>query len=245
MDGAGAQSIFAVVKDGRKQLLASVLLKQEVGIPDAWCLRGQSKAEVKALLGQIQSETASHPVNLEFVRMLVSHFIAVARKAGGVPATGFLDVIEAVGIEDLQPSEINTDDLIGHLEGDIGQAAVENVSVVAVLDRSGDFLEEFEFLDSWFEDDAEVHAILSKKSKSRNAARVNAVITSILEPRRAKWAERFLWTAVWLRQEQNLFSPSTDFFIIGRELHLGRPIKNIPIMRRVAETTVMAHEFYA
>jgi hypothetical protein len=69
---------------------------------------------------------------------------------------------------------------------------------------------------------------------------VNAIIKSILEPRRTKWAERFLWTAFWLKQNQDLLSPWIEFFVVGHELHKGRPIKDIPVMRDIAEVTVMA-----
>jgi hypothetical protein len=41
-----------------------------------------------------------------------------------------------------------------------------------------------------------------------------------------------------LKQKNDLLSPWIDFFVIGRELHQGRPIKDIPIMRDIAETTV-------
>ena len=66
---------------------------------------------------------------------------------------------------------------------------------------------------------------------------INAIINSVLEPRRMKWAERFLWTALWLKQQQE-DSPWPAFFVVGRELHRDRPLAQIPAMQSVAEATV-------
>ena len=55
-----------------------------------------------------------------------------------------------------------------------------------------------------------------------------------MEPRRAKWAERFLWSALWLKHETKDWG---EFFAVGREPHIGRPIAEIPVMRAIAERT--------
>ena len=50
---------------------------------------------------------------------------------------------------------------------------------------------------------------------ARTSAKVNAILKSILEPRRDKWLERFLWTALLLKQKPDLLSPWMDFFIVA------------------------------
>jgi hypothetical protein len=49
-DGAGAQSFFALTKRGRGFALASLLVKTEVGVADAWVREGMIKAEADALI---------------------------------------------------------------------------------------------------------------------------------------------------------------------------------------------------
>lgn len=240
MDGVGAQSVFAVTKEGRKYLIASLLVKQDVGVADAWCLRDQSKTDVRDFLGHIHSETESHRVGSEFLHILVPHYLAVGQKNGNVPVAGLLDFVEAIGVEKWQPTELAVDELLSLLEQDINPARVDETAVSEVIERSGDWLNEFGFLKSWFEQDAEVDAILSKNPRSKTSSKVNTIIKSVLEPRRAKWTERFLWTALWLKQKQDLLSPWTDFFIVGRELQRGRPINDILVMRGIAEATVIA-----
>lgn len=240
LDGAGAQSVFCVTKDGRKHVIASLLVKQDVGIADAWCIRNQSKADVKNFLDHILSETESHNIGSEFLQLLLPHCLAVAQKSENVPSPSLLDFVEALGIDELQPSELTTDDLLSRLEGEVGPAQLSDVSVAEAIEGSDIWFYESEFVESWFEDDAEVMSVLSRKMRSKPQTQVNAVIKSILEPRRAKWAERFLWTALWLKEKPDLLSPWREFFIVGRELYKGRPIKDIPAMRSVAELTVVA-----
>ena len=55
-DGAGAQSLFALAKRGRRFTLASLLMKTEVGVADAWVRDGITKAEADALITQIVAE---------------------------------------------------------------------------------------------------------------------------------------------------------------------------------------------
>lgn len=240
MDGAGAQSVFAVIKDGREYIVASLLVKQEVGIADAWCSRNQSKADVRDFLKTIHSQIESHPISPQFLHRLVPHYLAVGQKAGNVPTPGLLDFVEALGIEKWQPSELGGDDLIALLEAEANPARISEDAVVKVIEGSDQWFDETDFVESWFEDDAEVDAILLRKARSKPQTQVNAIIKSILEPRRAKWAERFLWTALWLKEKQDLLSPWVEFLVVGRELHRGRPIKDIPAMRNIAEVTVLA-----
>jgi hypothetical protein len=51
-DGAGAQSLFALIKRGRRFTLASLLVKTQVGVADAWVREGMTKAEADALIAQ-------------------------------------------------------------------------------------------------------------------------------------------------------------------------------------------------
>lgn len=239
-DGAGAQSVFAVVQEGRKYLLASLLLKRGVGIADAWCLRDQTKAEVRGFLDQITSQTDSITVDMDFVQTLVAHHLSLGRKWGNVPPAGFLDFVEATGSETWQPSELSADDLIACLEQDLDPTQMTPETIDVIVNKSDGWLEEFHFMDSWFEEDAEVQAVLSRMPRSRAQTKINAILTSILEPRRGKWVELFLWTALWLKQKPDLLTPWKELFIVGRELRRGRSVKDIPIMRSIAGVTVEA-----
>ena len=238
IDGVGAQSVFAVIKDGRKHIIASLLVKQGVGIADAWCLRDQSKADILDFSTQVNAQTESIAVDLDFVRLLITHHLAVGLDAGKVPSVGLLDFAEAIGLETCHPSALTVDDLITMLGKDIGSEQLDPEAVDEVVQSSAGWLDQFDFMDSWFENDALVEEVLDKNPRSRTPGKIKAIIKSVLEPRRVKWAERFLWTALWMKQQEK--SPWLEFFVVGRELHGNRPLDQIPTMQNIARVTVEA-----
>jgi hypothetical protein len=61
-------------------------------------------------------------------------------------------------------------------------------------------------------------------------------LQSVLRRRREKWAEHFLWTALWLREAQD--APWAQFAILGRALADGHDLAEIPLMREIAARTV-------
>ena len=238
IDGVGAQSVFAVIKEGRKHIIASLLVKKGVGIADAWCLRDQSKASILDFSTQINAQTDLISVDLDFVRLLITHHLAVGLDAGKVPSAGLLEVAEAIGLETCHPSALTVDDLITILGKDICPEKLEPKAIDQVVQNSSEWLDHFDFMESWFENDALVEEVLDKNPRSRTPGKIKAIIKSVLEPRRMKWAERFLWTALWMKQQKK--SPWQEFFVVGRELHRNRPLAQIPTMQNIAKVTVEA-----
>ena len=84
-----------------------------------------------------------------------------------------------------------------------------------------------------------VEEVLDKNPRSRTPGKIKAIIKSVLEPRRMKWAERFLWTALWMKQQKKS-GLGSEFFVVGRELHRNRPLAQIPTMQNIAKVTVEA-----
>lgn len=67
-DGAGAQSVFVLLKTGRRFALASLLFKADVGIADAWVREGITKREANDIILQITEATEAVTVPIEFAR---------------------------------------------------------------------------------------------------------------------------------------------------------------------------------
>jgi hypothetical protein len=95
-DGAGAQSLFALTKRGRRFALASLLVKKEVGVADAWVRGGMSKAEADALIAQIVAEAVEVSTALLEQRLADALAINVARDLP--PPFGLLQVAEMLGL---------------------------------------------------------------------------------------------------------------------------------------------------
>ncbi len=63
----------------------------------------------------------------------------------------------------------------------------------------------------------------------------------VLEERRQAWCERLVWMTLWARDSQDISNRRwEEFLILARELPRGRPLKEIPLMRAVAEHSVQS-----
>lgn len=243
IDGAGAQSVQVVVKEGRRRIIASLLVKYGIGIADAWCQHDQTSGDVRDFMRLIDAETDNHVVSLDYLRRLIPHCLATGQSQGVVPGAGFMDFVEAIGIEEWQPREFPPEDIVAELEPGVAAGRLTPAALESALAESEDWLDRDASNESWFEADAEVSETLAEIEGEPEERAGEIVLASILEPRRAKWAERFLWTALWLREKSDPLAPRDDYFILGRELLGGRPLAEISIMRAIALRTVRAGAF--
>jgi hypothetical protein len=113
------------------------------------------------------------------------------------------------------------------------------VSPAELLARSRAVVDRFGFLDSWFEEGAEVEQLLGGKRMAR-AKRVALVRESLLPKHAAKWSERLARMALLLRHCEEE-EPWPEFFVSAQEVLAGRPLAEVPLMNRVAENTVDAY----
>jgi hypothetical protein len=243
IDGAGAQSIFAVAKEGRKYVFGGLLVKQEVGVADVWCLHNQSKSELKALIRTIRSEVAALPVHLDFVGTLLRHYLAVGMKHGTMPPAGLLDLVESLGMGECQAREMSTDDLLEVLQEEINPAMLQAEAVDRILEQALEWESISTITESWYEDDRQIRDFIHDKRGLDRKTKVDQLLDDLLEQRRHKWSERFFWTALWAKSVGQRQLPWGEFFVLARELRGGRPLREIPIMRRIAETTLAAEAF--
>lgn len=238
IDGAGAQSLFAIAKNGRKHLLAALLLKEGVGVADAWTVADQSKSEIKAFLSELDECALFGEVNSDFADLIVPHFIAVGLDQDSVPPAGLLEIAERTGMQGWLPRRCSPDDLVALLAEQVAPGQATEPAVDPILASSAEWPHKLPVVQSWSELDREVIDLLDARRTARTATKVQQVISKILEPRRTKWAERLLWMALWAK---NLREPPLawqDFFIVGREVLRGRPLAQIPLLQAIAAQTV-------
>ncbi len=239
IDGAGAQSIFVLARDGRQSTMGCLLIKRGVGVRDAWTRRGLTRKEVDEFFDQVAGGMDVFPIALDHVRTAAAHFLAVNLASGVMPPFAMLDFVETAGLQGIQPGTIPIDVVLGMLEDEPDPASLRPEAVTQLLARSRDLPGEFGFLDSWFEDDAQVERLLEGKRIAR-AKRIALVRDALLPKHSAKWAELLAWTALTLRHcEEEV--PWPEFFVSAKELVAGRPAAEIPLMAHVADITVDAY----
>lgn len=69
IDGSGAQSVFILIKEGRKHAAAALLLKQGIGVRDAWVRSDLSESEAEMFMYRVASELDIYDSDLDFARL--------------------------------------------------------------------------------------------------------------------------------------------------------------------------------
>lgn len=94
--------------------------------------------------------------------------------------------------------------------------------------------------ESWFEDDQEVAQIIGRLRTRKRIEMVKYDLQNVLGRRLDRWADPFVWTALWLRE-----APASDvrtwrnFAILANALSKGHDLTDIAPMRDIAARTVM------
>lgn len=247
-DGAGAQSIFLVVKDGRRFAVVALLLKQGFGLRDAWVQRGGTRRDVDALLEQVEDQVGLVRTSVEYVRKAAAYGLGINAVSGVLPPFGLLDAVEAAGLANLQPEPVALDELLASLDGgETGGLPDVQAERIALL-ASSTWTVRHPFTRSWFESGEAVDALLGTKRIAKGKA-ADLILDGLLEGRRALWAERMAWSAAALRpsapggtsKRGAVGSPDwKDFAVVAQALRSGRALREIPIMVAIAQASVDA-----
>ena len=112
-DGAGAQSLFALAKRGRRFALASLLVKSEIGVADAWVRDGMTKAEADALITKIVSGAEAVEVSISLLEQRLADALVINVARDVPPPFGLLQVVERLGLGPLHPESISPLALVG------------------------------------------------------------------------------------------------------------------------------------
>jgi len=240
-DGAGAQSLFALVKRGRRFALAALLVKIGIGVADAWVTEGMGKAEADALVAEIAagSETAEVSIGLLERRLADALAANVARDVP--PPFGLLQVAEALGLGPLHPQAIPPSVLVEELLADLPEERTDTAATAAAHRASARWQQEFGTTDSWFEAGEAVEGLL-RPLRTRKQ-RTEAVLMRLLPGRRTFWAERCAWTAAVLKESAEDGAEAwIGFALVARDLAGERALDTMPLAARIAAATVEAFE---
>jgi hypothetical protein len=237
VDGAGAQSFFAVIRDKRKYMIASLLFKHGFGIRDAWVRQGLSKRDVEDFRSLISTQMETFESSLDTVLMTLRHGLAVNIASGEPIPFGTLQFIECVGIPPVNPEFMETDNLVSMLFNEMEEVDLNETGISASLRRSKHWLAEFDWMDSWFEDGAAtMDAVRGQKSIK---GRTDAILEIIVAKNRRKWGNLLAWNAYTARDEMDGHDWK-DMAIVARELLGNRAITEIPFARLIAVNTELA-----
>jgi hypothetical protein len=238
-DGAGAQSLFALLRRERRYALASVLMKAGEGVTEAWVQGDLSKRQAEGILPEIISATEAVPVPVSFVALRIADALAINLARQAPPPFGLLQVTEALGLGLVQPAAMPPGALTGRLLAEQPPERTGPEATEAAHARSAEWPKLFGVLSSWFEVGEAVDALL--RPIRLRPARIEAVRTRLLPARRGFWAERAAWMAATLHGSAAPGDEAwLDFALVARDLAGEEPLPASPLLEIIAEATVDA-----
>lgn len=245
-DGSGAQGVWFFAKDSRHYRIDGVLVKQGLGIREAWGEGGLTKREMDARARGMISEAGGATVHRAYLDRLVEHFIAVGLDQGTPPSPYLMSVAERAGGECWKPDRARLDETIAELEVRAPEAFTSE-RVRQVQDSAHKWPRYEGFARSWFEDDARIDDLLREQVGRpedwmlRLPISLRVIVEGVLEGKRTVWAERLMWMALWAQaSETRPPVPWQDFLIIAKALNRGTPLSRIPLMDAIALRSVQS-----
>ena len=236
VDGSGAIGVLAHCRNKRKNVLGSLVLKHGFGVRDAWAREGMTRKEIDRTFVEagLMDQFMIPP---DFIRGAVGHFLALGHQIGSMPPFGLVQFLEAVGVSSVQPELISAASLLDTIQDGrtIGADAFEDL-----LTEGLDLVDDYFFVESWFEVGDEVDAVLTGNRAARRK-REALVMEKVIEPRREWWTQAAAWAAYILHQAGN-DERWQDFYAAALAMVQKRALDEISLMKKVAEQTVMAWE---
>jgi hypothetical protein len=236
-DGAGAQSAFILLKTARKFSLAAVLVKHGFGVRDAWIMDNMSDAKAQEMIDHMDEEVGVFDASLPVLRRLLAHGLAENLVTGEPPPFGLVQILEMTGMGPLEAERQTPAGMVARLVADMPPHETGAANRAAALKASAVWRDVYQFADTWFEASDEIKAALAgAKTKTK---RMNLLLDKLLPPLRERWAGQLAWTAEILRESEP-DGDWSDMALTADALLSGAPLREIPLMRHIAEFTELA-----
>jgi hypothetical protein len=245
VDGSGAQGIFIHFKTHKKNRICGLLLKQHLGIRDAWLTPLLSNDETSNYYNNaFEDSVALRDVDKEYLFLLTNHFLALTLKKDKIPSLHLLEIEELLGTH-FQAQWLDIDRIINTLSVQIAPFTPE--MILLSFKRSKKWIKNKRFAESWYNENANIDKLVNQCCSFVDGIKICAlkkaihtVITDELELHRQDWLFHFLWTSLWAktngRKNEKIWQ---DSFLIAYAMHSKIPLMDIPIMHEISRETVI------
>jgi len=230
-DGSGALQAFAAQKSGKLYRIAAIMIKPQ-GVADAFLIDATAKRDVDNMLTAMSNTLTSVEVDLPTLARVLRLALADNLASGQLPPFKTAQVVEALGLGLVPPQAWSPEDLCRSLLDEVAQDRKDPAAAHAAVVGH-------EVTETWFEAGEEVATLLAPLRGKQK--RVKALLESHLPGRRAFWARQCALSALALscgRNRVDKLWPSLA--LVGADLAAGRPLADIPLMKKIAETSVKA-----
>lgn len=245
IDGGGAQGVFIHLSRRRKSRLCGLLLKQTVGIKDAWITPTIPESEVEHYYEEAFDDTVMlRPVDQNYWMLMMQHFLAQTIQRGEVPGIHLLEIQEATGFH-MVPEAIDMETQIQQLAVQINPFTPEAMRLS--LRRSKTWPNHKRFTESWYIENEVIDKIVNEHCSFVQSVKVcdlhvarEQVLTQVFESQRDMWCFHFLWVALWLKAKSRKNEKAwQDSFFVAYAIQTGVPLKDIPIIWEICHQSVI------
>jgi hypothetical protein len=233
-DGMGSAGVLATLKGPRGWGFVAAMARPE-GVAEVMSLDSARKADIDATVRGMRDSVATAQTDAAGVGRYLQVCLGENAVSRTPPPFRLLGLVEAMGLGPLAPRSLTPGELIAEiLEG-------APVASPAILANAHIDVTRTQAAAAWFEAGEMVDRLL-RPIRGPNA-RARALLGGYLEQRREFWGRICAMTAFALSlggkpdRVQGL-----NLARVGREILTGTPLASIPLMRQVAETTVLAFE---
>ena len=250
IDGVGAQSFQVVVPDGKGFVGCSLLLKQGVGVADAFVMSFVKKRELNDFLAMLKNEGSFIETTPEYLDLRVCHALADGVRQGNAPNFWLVQIAELLGRDRWQAVPFDAARELEQLRGEMTllfPKLLDEREYLSALEDSAEWLAGEPMLFSWFENDETVdREIEASKGKRRSLdplAAIERIQRVVLENRRPLWLERLLITTLWLKSSRRAPIPWYRMFHLAKAVaDESVPLGAIPLMNGIACLTFEAYQ---
>lgn len=234
VDGAGAQGVMLLVKEGRSFRLISFVFKEKVGVIDVMVTPPETKTELKRFFALAKQQiTGLEKVSFELIKKQLPVFLALNLKSNVAIDHELVQAMELLGLTEWNPASTK----ISTLYADLIPSAPSAEDIESTQKRSGKWTETG-VGQSWFSDDKKLQKVVSS---SPVKGLYTTICNEVLESDRSLWGERLGRMAVWAqhasskrRQQQ-----SRDYAVASWLLeHSGFPADEVELLRAIAKNSI-------
>lgn len=245
MDGSGSQGIYVQFRDQKKWRLAGMLVKEELGIKDAWMSSPMTKTDLQVYFSS-QSEHGIHlrRVNHAYLRRIANHFLTFNCRSGEFPDVHVMALAEALGAP-FYPEKIA---LSKSIEADLVRIQpYTEERVQAALTRSSQWVRGRAFAQSWFMESPEIDKAVNRFSQWHQGVRIcdmtrahEAVLNDLLLKQRGVWTFRLYWLYIWAsvcpKKREHI---AEDALILAHLLDEQYDMRNMGVFHDIAKQSVI------
>ncbi len=233
-DGTGSAGALATLKGPRIWSFAAAMTGPG-GVADVIGLDRARKADVEATVRGLRENVVTAETDAAAVGRYLQLCLGEGLQARNAPPFRLVGFVESLGLGTLMPRALSPGDLVAEI-----LAGEEDVSPQALAQAHQDAARS-ELAASWFEAGEAVERLLKPVRGAK--ARARAVMGGHLSARREFWARVCAMSAFALSLDPVAhMGLGRSLALVGRDLAAGEPFDDMPLMRRIAETTVFAFE---